>query len=780
MSRLLLCAVLLVMTAVAHGQVGRVEGEVLVRYRADAGEVLHPRVDSSRTLHTITRGGLRRVELLRSESLGTDELIELLRADPDVELVEPNYIHYSQSTVPDDPLFAQQWALARIGAAEAWDVTTGAPEVVVAVIDSGVDYLHEDLAGNLWTSSGPGACSSLTAEEAQWMAGVHGYDFAATASGADGPDPMDIDGHGTHMAGTIAAVGDNATGISGVAWRASLIAVKATRPAGGFETADTLQAYAYVRMLKVKCGVNIVAVNASYGSAGSGGTMEREAIVALGDAGIVFVAAAGNGSGDNDITAFHPANYNLPNILSVTAIDEADDLAGFANRGFDTVHLAAPGRTILSTVVPWEGQGEIEVGATAHNASVFVYSRATPPGGITAELHHCGLALSPGDCPPEVAGELALIERGEINFSVKVEHARAAGAVGVIIYNSVEGGESLINGTLSDPGNWLPTVGVGRNLGLALRDLAAPTVTMRTIDVYQPFSGTSSATAHVTGAVALVAARYPGESAVLRIDRILAGTEQLPSLEATTRTGGLLNLPGALRDHAHNPPVRPGRPWVNADTPDRVTMSWEDRSLNEEGFTVERRSGRSAFAPVSTTPIDAELYHDDSVQPGAHYIWQVRAFNAAGASGPTRAIARMPEVADGAVVEDGILAGDWHVYRVPIGANRPRILVELEGISGDTELFMQRNVPPMHGNFACRGEVCDLANPGASVWHIGVYAETDADYRFTVTVAPPLPPVIPQPQPEPPRRGGGSMDWLVLVVLLGLYGFRRRGRRAGA
>lgn len=252
---------------------------------------------------------------------------------------------------PNDPQFAEQWALnntgqnggkanAHLDALKAWAKTQGSSEVVVAVLDTGVDYTHKDLVANMWFR--PENVPQYTDDELGTFNDERGFDADRNAA-----DPMDDNGHGTHVAGIIGAEGDNSEGIAGVNWTVQIMPLKFLGRGGFGSTKDAIEAINYAIDRK-KNGVNLRVINASWGSTQKSKALE-DAIRAAGDAGILFVAAAGNSSTDNDRRGHYPSNYDLPNMVSVAALDRNDLLANFSNYGAKTVHVAAPGREILST-----------------------------------------------------------------------------------------------------------------------------------------------------------------------------------------------------------------------------------------------------------------------------------------------------------------------------------------------------------------------------------------------------------------------------------------------
>ena len=270
----------------------------------------------------------------------------------------------SRLGVPNDPQFNEQWALnntgqnggkanAHIDALKAWAKTQGSEEVVVAVLDTGVDYNHRDLVANMW--SRPDAVPQYFDDELGGFDDARGFDANANA-----PDPMDDNGHGTHVAGIIGAEGDNGEGIAGINWTVQIMPLKFLGRGGFGSTKNAIESINYAIDRK-KHGVNVRIINASWGSTQRSKALE-DAIRAAGDAGILFVAAAGNSSTDNDRRPHFPSNYDLPNMVSVAALDRNDLLATFSNYGAKTVHVAAPGREILST---WLGDQYREASGTS-------------------------------------------------------------------------------------------------------------------------------------------------------------------------------------------------------------------------------------------------------------------------------------------------------------------------------------------------------------------------------------------------------------------------------
>ena len=287
------------------------------------------------------------IELWRVDSLLTDAY-EIWKNDPRIAFIEPNYTFSVADTFPNDDRIGNLWGLhntgqnggsldADIDAPEAWDLQTGSGEIVIGVIDSGIDYTHPDLANNIWTNPGEIPGNGIDDDENGYIDDVHGWDFVN-----DDPDPMDGNGHGTHVAGTIAAAGNNEIGISGVSWNANLMALRFLDDSGNGLSYHALLALEYATMM----GADITN-NSWIGESYSGAA--QLAINQASNAGSLYIACAGNDRNDNDITPTYPASYLGNNVITVAATTNTDALSSFSNYGANSVDLGAPGSGILST-----------------------------------------------------------------------------------------------------------------------------------------------------------------------------------------------------------------------------------------------------------------------------------------------------------------------------------------------------------------------------------------------------------------------------------------------
>jgi subtilisin family serine protease len=313
---------------------------------------------------------------------------------------EPNYLLYSTATTPNDPQFPDLWGMhntgqsggtpgADIHAPEAWDLTTGSSAVVVAVIDSGIDYLHADLAANMFRNEPDCNANGVDEDGNGYIDDCYGIDTAN-----DDTNPMDDNSHGTHVSGTIGAAGNNGIGVVGVNWNVKLMACKFLGANGNGNVSDAIDCLQYVRIMKDR-GVNIVATNNSWGGGGYSQAL-YDAIDAQRQGGILFIAAAGNASQDTDAVVNYPSGYDLPNVVSVASTTRTDGLSSFSNFGRHTADLGAPGSEIWSTT-PGNTYG-IKSGtsmATPHVTGVAALLKAQDPGRDWRAIRN--LILAGGD-----------------------------------------------------------------------------------------------------------------------------------------------------------------------------------------------------------------------------------------------------------------------------------------------------------------------------------------------------------------------------------------------
>ena len=354
-------------------------GQVLVRFRRGVRGSDRVAVRRAHGLQLDARlplDGLELDAIARGRSVV--RVSAALERDPRVAYAEPNYI-YRLTRTPNDPLFSDLWGLhspssdADIDAPEAWELSTGSANVVVAVVDTGVAYEHPDLAPNIWTNPGETGAGKETNgidDDANGLIDdVRGWDWVNGDK-----QPLDLDGHGTHVAGTIGAAGDNAIGVVGVNWHTSLMALQIF-DGDEVTTAGIVSAFAYAR----DEGADIV--NGSFGGPFSNALLET--IKSMPDT--LVVVAAGNGGIDqvgdnNDALPVYPCGFTVSNLICVAATDGSDRLASFSNYGAASVDLGAPGTGVVSTIAP-SGYASLEGTsmATPHVAGAAALAWAIRP-----------------------------------------------------------------------------------------------------------------------------------------------------------------------------------------------------------------------------------------------------------------------------------------------------------------------------------------------------------------------------------------------------------------
>ena len=476
-----------------------------------------------------------------------------LEAVPGVAFAEPNYVYRATAT-PNDPRFGALWGLDQasdrdIDAPEAWEEQTGSAAIKVAVVDTGVAYDHPDLAANM----------------------LPGHDFFDNDA-----DPRDDDGHGTHVAGTIGAVGNNLTGVTGVNWDVSIIPVRVLGPDGGtVETVTNGFAYAAAQGARV--------VNASLGGSGESEAMKAAIDAAAGTT--LFVVAAGNASSDNDFFPTYPCSYSSPNLVCVAATDETDTLAEFSNYGSDSVDLAAPGTEVESTwpgfttifsetfetalAGRWAGGGTPNSWArTSAAAAGGSFSVTDSPAGDYANLADNWLRLTtPIDlggqvgCHAAYAMRLAIEDNFDlVSLETSTDGSRWEGvdwhALDTSGFEQFESPLYELAGSSTAYLRFrLESDDAVRDDGVYIDDLRVRCIgSTYTNDDYRRLSGTSMATPHTTGVAALVWAENPGLSVAEVRAALLSTVDPLPSLAGQVASGGRLNADRAVRSVAAPPP----------------------------------------------------------------------------------------------------------------------------------------------------------------------------------------------------------------------------------
>jgi subtilisin family serine protease len=440
--------------ALKRGAQEFVPGEILVRFRSDTAAASETTALAVRSIGgramplTLERlEGAEQLEGLRLAHVATEDTMEAiaaLKARADVLYAEPNYIRHHDAA-PDDTRYSELYALSNTGQAggtagadiraeQAWNITTGSHSVVVGVIDEGVDINHPDLVDNIWTNPGEigtdaqghdKSTNGIDDDGDGLVDDVHGWDFLNN-------DNTVFDGtgtHGTHVAGTIGAVGNNGQGVAGVNWQVALLSLKFIGASGGTD-ANAIKAILFAKKLRDMWvassgtqGANVRVLSNSWGGGGFS-QASLDAIQAAGDSGILFVAAAGNFPDDpvinNDLVGHYPSSYNAPNVLAVAATDRFDSLASLSHYGANTVHLAAPGVNILGTTPnnTYSYMSGTSM-ATPHVSGVAALMCAANPNITLKALWHSLLYST--DQLPSLANKL--ITGGRLNAASAVQTA---------------------------------------------------------------------------------------------------------------------------------------------------------------------------------------------------------------------------------------------------------------------------------------------------------------------------------------------------------------------
>ena len=355
-----------------------VPGEVLVRYRSEAvaqaqeGVIDVPAPDGERVTARVERmksskllRGLRKVHVAPDDTL---KAVAALREQPDVIIAEPNYI-LRATVVPNDQLRSSQYALNLLGAQQVWDnFTTGSTNVVVGVMDQGIDFNHDDLQANMWINPGEIPGNGIDDDQNDCIDDIRGCNFIVNNPNGNIFSGSNLEVHGSHVAGIIGAAGNNGIGVTGLNWTTRLMSLKFLDPNGSGDTGAAMDACTYaVEMRQLwqssggTKGANIRVVNASFGGA-EFSSQFATSISALNTAGILFVASAGNTDDgtrepNNNLIPHFPSDFDLPNIISVASTNQSEALSDFSHFGRTAVDLGAPGEGILSTTPPCTDPG---------------------------------------------------------------------------------------------------------------------------------------------------------------------------------------------------------------------------------------------------------------------------------------------------------------------------------------------------------------------------------------------------------------------------------------
>lgn len=519
-----------------------IPGEIVVKFRdgslgsldaATDADAKADRAHARANARALRKSRRLRMHLVRGQrGQSTAELLNAYAAMPEVEYAEPNYvIHLNADTpvLPNDPQFPSQWALRNVGqtggtqgvdidAPLAWGRSTGSDAVVVADIDSGVAYDHPDLAANMWRNPGEIAGNRIDDDRNGYVDDVYGWNFASNTA-----NPYDDNGHGTHTAGTFGAVGNNGVGVTGVAWKVKIMALKFLTANGSGGSFEAAQAIDYASRMGARVA------SASWGG-GSYSQAIEDALRNANQRGMLFVTAAGNDGLNVDTNSSYPCKSAQPNVLCVAATDASDRRASFSNYGATNVDIAAPGVSILSTVPTGSCGMCNSTGYRTANGT----SMATPHVSGAAAL---AFSRFPRLTPTEVKSLL-------MNSADKVTSLQSVSASGGrlnvakaianrFVVSSLKseltvtaGGEATLSVDLRS------LDGVSRTVTLALTGSTG--LSMAPITVSIPTSGIAVATVRVQAAAGMNAGSYPvtlvatdgatGETSRLPLGVVVAGS----------------------------------------------------------------------------------------------------------------------------------------------------------------------------------------------------------------------------------------------------------------
>lgn len=540
---------------------------VIVTYRdRPTSAALHERV-RSRSLEVVERFSAveqrlgRAVVVLSVRGRRVEDVAAEMKGDPSVQSVDLNYYAEPATSIPDDPGFREQWALVNTGQTingmtgtsgvdirwlDAMRLAPPTGEVVVAVVDTGVDYTHPDLAPSMWVNPAEIPGNGIDDDTNGVIDDVYGFDRTGQTTSyiADG-DPMDGGSHGTQVAGAIAARANNTYGSAGANPRVRIMALKHALRSGSLFS-HTISCYDYVIQMKGR-GVNVVAINASFGGSVLVAAFQ-DVVVAAGAAGIVTCAAAGNLGVDLDlgVTPSYPASLTDNCVVAVAATGASDELMSYSNYGTNLVDLAAPGNFILTTYpLLLSTTSSLSLAYTNYLTVPMEYCGLTT--GITASVLDCNIG-TPTSFPPAVAGKIALSgDTTNLSTFAQATNAMAAGAAAALVFGSTPGAAFS---TLGSPTNWIPVVTMDRADGLNLRAHLPAVATLAVLSSptnhFRFQGGTSLAAPFVTAALALMAVAHPSDSVTQRIARVLSQVHPVASLNGKVRTGGRLDLAAPL------------------------------------------------------------------------------------------------------------------------------------------------------------------------------------------------------------------------------------------
>ena len=562
------------------------------------------------------RDGLLLVDAPRELAHG--KLKEIFGALGNLDYFEPDAALWTSATTPNDPRYSTDlWGMnntgqtggtpdADIDAPEAWDIVRGDGSVVVGVIDSGIDYKHPDLAGNIWVNPGEIAGNRKDDDGNGYVDDIHGWDFINNDK-----DPMDDNGHGTHVAGTIAAAGNNSVGVVGVNWNAKVMALKFLGANGSGPWSAAIAAINYVTNMNSR-GVNIKVTNNSYtGWSESQGLYD--AIKRNGEAGMMFVAAAGNYGENLDGGGTFPAAYDLPNIISVAATDHNDGLATFSNYGTVHVDLAAPGVSILSTL-PGNTYGAKNGTSMAapHVAGVAALAWSYAPSASLGQVRNA--LLVGADRVATLDGKV--FSGARLNAVVTLAHVDAPYVAPTAPNAPTE---------LTAEASWFTRTDGSTTPIINLNWLPSADPELQRYDVYRSSEG---------GEFVRITT-LPAGTSTFRSGGLLTGTSYAYRITASNY---LFTSDPSNTAEATTPgekvtiPTPPSNLTATAVSRTEVRLAWTDNSDDELGFRIERSTDGTQWSYLTEVGANVTTYSNVNLKRNATYYYRVQAYNVAGNS----------------------------------------------------------------------------------------------------------------------------------------------------
>lgn len=596
-------------------------GQVLVQFKTEATD--------AELLDVVKRGALTLIKHIHTDAmkarshpgvtrmwtgLPVRQTIQALKNHPAVEFAEPNWV-YTHQTVSNDPYYTGGFTWGLYGnltspanqfgsqAGEAWAAGyVGAQSVYVGVVDEGIQYTHPDLSANVWTNPYEIPGDGIDNDGNGYVDDIHGWDFYSNDNSIyDGT----ADDHGTHVTGTIAATGGNGLGVPGINWHVTYISGKFLGPNGGY-TSDAIEAVDYFTDLKTRHGLNIVALNNSWGGGGFSQAL-LDAVVRAAQQNILFVAAAGNGDRvgraiNTDSSPSYPSCYNTTvgagydSVISVTAIDNAGSKASWANYGATTVDLGAPGVGIYSTL-PTDSYGSYSGTsmATPHVTGAAALYASTHPGASAAEIKSA--LLNSTLATASLAGKTVTGRR--LNLSTVITPPGPPTTPLAPMGLSATPGDSRVSLT------WNASSGATS---------------------YNVKRGTTSQI-YDTTAIGVTTISYINTTAVNGITYYYV----VSAVNSAGESGDSAEISATPQ----SPPTAPSGLSATAVSKSQIKLSWTDNSgNNEDGFKIERSTDGSTFAEIATVGKNVTTFQNTTgLSRNKTYYYRVRAYNSGGNSG---------------------------------------------------------------------------------------------------------------------------------------------------